>query len=591
MKQRPVRKILALVLSLLLVFAFTPAAFAEEPVVAKIGDVEYKTVQEAVEAVAKGDASGTIDMVADSTEDVTIPADATITLNIAEGVTLTNANGHTITNNGTLNITGSGTVDNVKHGKAALHNERSAKCTVNGCTFIRSNEVGTNADDNGENSYYTMQNYGMMTINDCTVYNKGSYSSLLHNGYQSGTSENNTPTLTINGGLFSGGLNTIKNDDRGILYFNNGTVENVAQAAILNWNETTIAGGDFKINEGTGVAVVLNGYLDPNIDKGELSITGGDFSSATGVDAIQQMGGSAHIGDIEISGGDLNGNINIAGSRGGSLSISGDAQITGTISASEGTDVGITGGTFSEQPKEEYIDNNLMAQIDGDKYYVGNAATTAISGAKETITVLNGTEITGVPEGVKVTNKTKAEITVDGTKVEAGNDYTVPTTQEPEPSNPSSSFTEPEYYPDYDEDVDYLPPVEDEEEEEKAPLYMVTCRTLNVRMGPGTSYAKLGTLSRGTLISGEYENGWVKFTYNGVTAYSSADYLMQVDGDLSGLHVTCRTLNVRAGAGTNFDILGTLSRGTEISVRDVLPGWYEIDFLGGIGYVSSAYIG
>ena len=142
------------------------------------------------------------------------------------------------------------------------------------------------------------------------------------------------------------------------------------------------------------------------------------------------------------------------------------------------------------------------------------------------------------------------------------------------------------------EDVDYMPPVEDdEEEEEKAPLYMVTCRTLNVRMGPGTSYAKLGTFSRGTLISGEYENGWVKFTYNGQTAYSSADYLMQVDGDLSGLHVTCRTLNVRAGAGTNFDILGTLSRGTEISVRDVLPGWYEIDFLGGIGYVSSAYIG
>ena len=52
------------------------------------------------------------------------------------------------------------------------------------------------------------------------------------------------------------------------------------------------------------------------------------------------------------------------------------------------------------------------------------------------------------------------------------------------------------------EDVDYLPPVEDEEEEEKAPLYMVTCRTLNVRMGPGTSHAKLGTLSRGTWRKG-----------------------------------------------------------------------------------------
>ena len=35
MKQRPVRKLLALVLSLLLVFAFTPAAFAEEGNVAR----------------------------------------------------------------------------------------------------------------------------------------------------------------------------------------------------------------------------------------------------------------------------------------------------------------------------------------------------------------------------------------------------------------------------------------------------------------------------------------------------------------------------------------------------------------------------
>lgn len=72
MKQRPVRKLLALVLSLLLVFAFTPAALADGAV-AKIGTIEYNTVQAAVEAVAKGDASGTIDMVADSTEDVTIP--------------------------------------------------------------------------------------------------------------------------------------------------------------------------------------------------------------------------------------------------------------------------------------------------------------------------------------------------------------------------------------------------------------------------------------------------------------------------------------------------------------------------------------
>ncbi|MGI5885740.1 MAG: SH3 domain-containing protein, partial [Candidatus Spyradocola sp.] len=132
---------------------------------------------------------------------------------------------------------------------------------------------------------------------------------------------------------------------------------------------------------------------------------------------------------------------------------------------------------------------------------------------------------------------------------------------------------------------------EPEQTEPAADLYMVTCRTLNVRTGGSTAFSKLGTISRGTVISGTLENGWVKFTYNGQTAYCSADYLQKVDGDLSGLHVTCRTLNVRAGAGTNFQILGTLSRGTEIDVLEALNGWYKINFLGGVGYVFAAYIG
>ena len=55
MKQRPVRKLLALVLSLLLVFAFTPAAFAEEGNVAQIGENTYPTLQAAVEAAKSGD--------------------------------------------------------------------------------------------------------------------------------------------------------------------------------------------------------------------------------------------------------------------------------------------------------------------------------------------------------------------------------------------------------------------------------------------------------------------------------------------------------------------------------------------------------
>lgn len=569
MKQRPVRKLLALVLSLLLVLAFTPAAFAEEPVVAKIGDVEYKTVQEAVEAVAKGDASGTIDMVADSTEDVTIPEGAIITLNIAEGVTLTNQSGHTITNNGTLTIAGNGTVDNVSHAKGALVNNGTV--VLESGTLTRSKEAGSSPSDNGNNSWYVVDNHGTMTVTGGEIISTSYYSSLLRNI---------GGTLNIQGGLFRNNFITIKNDDGGILNMTAGTVETAAAggSAVQNWGTATISGG--TLNAVDGAASIYASSWSTQFGNSTTTITGNAVLNGN-VNILHDNSApnDTTIPIVNVEGGSIDGDI-ITGDR-GSTNITG-GSITGTLTKdATATALNVTGGVFDNKPSEEYIGGSLMAQVDNDgKYYIGSAANTAIAGAKDSVTVLNGSSVSGVPTGVTVKNETDASITVNGDSLGVGGSTTI-----------KGNFTEPEYYPDYDEDVDYLPPVEDEEEEEKAPLYMVTCRTLNVRMGPGTSYAKLGTLSRGTLISGEYENGWVKFTYNGQTAYSSADYLMQVDGDLSGLHVTCRTLNVRAGAGTNFDILGTLSRGTEISVRDVLPGWYEIDFHGGIGYVSSAYIG
>ena len=566
MKQRPVRKLLALVLSLLLVLAFTPAAFAEEPVVAKIGDVEYKTVQEAVKAIEEFETkSGTIEMVANSTEDVTIPKDVTITLNIAENVTLTNKSDHTITNNGTLTIAGNGTVDNVSHAKGALVNNGTV--VLESGLLTRSAEAGESPSSSGGNSWYVVDNAtnATMTVTGGTVKATGHFSSLLRNNGM----------LNIQGGLFENNFIAIKNEENGTVNMTDGTVyaHDPGASAIQNWGQATVKGGTLT----GGVAIYALSYSD--IDS---SITVSGDANFTGKVIAQFYGkeGETSKPTINIESGIINGDIEVRTQA--IVNITG-GSVTGSLNKAEdpNNELNVSGGVFDNQPAEEYIGDSLMAQVDGDgKYYIGSAANTAIAGADDSVTVLNGSSVSGVPTGVTVKNETGLPITVNGDSLGAGSSTTI-----------KGNFTEPEYYPDYDEDVDYLPPVEDEEEEEEAPLYMVTCRTLNVRMGPGTSYAKLGTLSRGTIISGEYENGWVKFTYNGQTAYSSADYLMQVDGDLSGLHVTCRTLNVRAGAGTNFDILGTLSRGTEISVRDVLPGWYEIDFLGGIGYVSSAYIG
>lgn len=561
MTQRPVRKLLALVLSLLLVLALTPAAYAEGNV-ATDGTTEYATLQAAIDAV--GGNGGTVTLLQSTTESVTIDSGETITLDLA-GFTLTNTDGqHTITNNGILTIAGNGTVDNVSHAKGALVNNGTV--VLESGTLTRSKEAGENPSSSGGNSWYVVDNAtdATMTVTGGTVKATGHFSSLLRNN----------GTLNIRGGLFENNFIAIKNE-YGTVNMTDGTVyaHDSGASAIQNWGQATVTGGTLT----GGVAIyALSSEQDSSITvSGDANFTGTVLAEFYGKE------GDDSKPTINIESGIVNGDINVR--KQAVVNITG-GSVTGSLSkvADPNNELNVSGGVLDNQPAEEYIGDSLMAQVDGDgKYYIGSAANTAIAGAKDSVTVLNGSSVSGVPTGVTVKNETDASITVNGDSLGAGSSTTI-----------KGNFTEPEYYPDYDEDVDYLPPVEDdEEEEEKAPLYMVTCRTLNVRMGPGTSYAKLGTLSRGTLISGEYENGWVKFTYNGQTAYSSADYLMQVDGDLSGLHVTCRTLNVRAGAGTNFDILGTLSRGTEISVRDVLPGWYEIDFLGGIGYVSSAYIG
>ena len=255
-------------------------------------------------------ANVSVKLTADTQKDVVIPANTTVTLDL-NGHNLTNVSGHTITNNGNLTVTGSGTVDNISDGKGALVNKVGAIATLNGGTFTRSQEAGTYESDlaNG-NSWYTVKNYGTMTINaGATVTTRltddngnavGGHSSLIANGWQNANDLTNNPRndnqnalLTVNGGTFIGGINTVKNDDYSELVFNNGTCTNYTQAAFQNHNIATINGGSFVAESHWSI---YNCPCNANSDKGELTITGGSFT-----------GNIAHVkadyGFIKISGG------------------------------------------------------------------------------------------------------------------------------------------------------------------------------------------------------------------------------------------------------------------------------------------------
>ena len=235
---------------------------------------------------------------------LTVKSGATVTLELAAGSKLTNKDGsHTIINNGTLTITGTGTVDNVSNGCAALYNAPGAVATLNGGTFDRSREAGASKDNNGGNSYYTIKNFGTITVNSGVTVQQdgtanggttGKYSSLFANGWYEITTagqpgkepaHSSDAVLVINGGTFKGGLNTVKNDDAGKLTINDGTFTNIAQHAVFNVNEATIKGGNYTMSGDD--SVLYNRKYDNANDKGQMTIENGVFKAKDGVPAIK----------------------------------------------------------------------------------------------------------------------------------------------------------------------------------------------------------------------------------------------------------------------------------------------------------------
>ena len=289
MKQR----ILAILLSLTMMFTLVPTAMAEGEEVAQIGEMKYATLQEAVDAATTE--NSTVTLLKDVTEDITISVGKNITLDLGNSK-LTNKSGDTITValGATLTITGNsedetkvGTVDNVTNGKADIVNNGTV--ILNGGLYLRSEETGTDSETSGDNSYYNILNHGEMTINNDTMVMQetGKYSSLIVNGYYNYYAEGTdsrqkyveginqaAPKLTINDGVFFGGVNTIKNGDGGELIINGGGFGNEEGCAVMNNNTATIKGGHF-IAEGN--YVLYSRYINDTVNTGKLTVTNGKF--------------------------------------------------------------------------------------------------------------------------------------------------------------------------------------------------------------------------------------------------------------------------------------------------------------------------
>ena len=394
----------------------TVEKLGESNAVAKVGDTYYKTLADAVTAAD----NATVTLLKDVTANVTIPTDKTITLNL-NGMTLTNVDDHTILNNGNLTITGTGRVDNISHAKGALYNKGTV--VINGGTFDRSQENGMNKGESGQNSWYTIKNVGTMTINDgATVQTAGNnaalgkFSSLVSNGYFN-TNDYNTnkgleqPILTIDGGTFRGGLNTIKNDDRARLTINGGTFSNYYQAVVQNHNIAEITGGTFTAasDANTETYGIYNCGCGADIDLGTLTVSGGTFTGATY--AVAEVSSQNAI--VNISGGQF------AGTKAAIIK-----------SSTSNATIAISGGSFSQPVKKDYLDSSLNAELkraSGEtpySYYTSMNDALAAAKPGDTVTDLKATTELKVTLTMKYNDGATADITYN---VASGTTITLPT--------------------------------------------------------------------------------------------------------------------------------------------------------------------
>lgn len=389
--------LLTLVMALSLL---TVTAFAEEKTVMDATSLE--------DAIADGN---TIILGADIDDvNITIPTGVTVTLKL-NGHTLTGADGtqDVISNKGTLTLEGSGKVIAPKGG--AVVNYPGATASIKGGEY--------NAE-----TWYTIKNLGTMDIYDgVTVAAETGDSSLIANGwYGNGTgndrnepypSDGSSANLTIHGGSFSGGMNTVKNDDYGVVTIHDGTFENSNGPTILNWNEATLNGGNFSVPSGV---VLAYGYLNDTADKGQFTINGGTFTLGNGgEDHLFGVGlSTVQGGFIKIQGGEFS----------GKLYTQSDYKATVTISK----------GSFSSEVDPSLIDTGKTAASlnsgDSATYYIGDADSISqalASAAKDgdVITVQQGSaDFTGVAAGVQVKNNGNGTVSANGVPVEPGSSTT-----------------------------------------------------------------------------------------------------------------------------------------------------------------------
>ena len=290
--------------------------------IAQVGGTRYTSLQAAINAVKK--AGKTVQLLNDTTENITIKASKQITLDL---------NGYTL--NG-----GTGTA------KAAILNKGNVTITD-----TSANKTGTIKRDDqgieGETSYYVIKNIGTMVIDQANVVNNSGYKKVNSSGSMIGSSlicngdDDSQASLTINGGTFTQpNFLVVKNGSNGTLTVNGGTLTS-NHSAVQNWNKAQILGGNLKGQIWTDAWV--EGAIGETVIGGDAQFTGEIVVDITG-----EVPPTLKI-------------------EGGSLNVT-SWRVTSDAAAANAT-IAVSGGTFAAAVPENYCAEGYVPTANTDGTY------------------------------------------------------------------------------------------------------------------------------------------------------------------------------------------------------------------------------
>lgn len=129
---------------------------------------------------------------------------------------------------------------------------------------------------------------------------------------------------------------------------------------------------------------------------------------------------------------------------------------------------------------------------------------------------------------------------------------------------------------------------------------LYTTTGLNLRSGPSTSSSVILVMPKGSqvLTVGGFENGYAKVKYQHNVGWAYVDYLASSgpnnpgdDPNVIGSAVATTSLNLRAGPGTNHQILRVIPHGARVEITDfAASGCRYVIYDGQAGWAADQYL-